>query len=186
MESQLKLPVVISNSPHPFIVTAQVDGKDVVVIRTIDAPLDLLGVVSGGSSITGAITGSNTLSQDLFFGASRQLNVVAGYPVSDLLINSDTRTSSMKFAWVGECSDFRRERVLESFRSASAEILRSLKSQDSAGIEWALGEVLLQCSIAGQRKADRRRLFITFLIIYTIAALFGISYVLARNMLRQW
>jgi len=184
MESQLKLPVIISNSPHPFIVTAQVDGKDVVVIRTVDAPLDLLGVVSGGSSITGAITGSNTFLEDFFFGASRQLNVVASFPVSDLLINSDTRTSSMKFAWVGECSDFRRERVLESFRSASAEILRSLKSQDSAGIEWALGEVLLQCSVAGQRRAHRRRMFVPILIIYAIAALFAISYLLARNILR--
>ncbi len=184
MEIEKSLPIIIQNSPVEFLVTAQVGGKDLVVIKSIDAPLDLIGVVTGGGSFNGATTISNTILADFFFGESRQLNVVAGYPVSDLLANADTRTSSMKFAWVGECSEYRRERVQESFRTASPEIVRSLICQDVALVEWSLGDVVLQCSLASQRKTHRRRLFAATLIIYGIAALLAISFSLARNILR--
>ena len=178
--SENQLPFIINNSPIDFIVVGPYDGKDKVILRSANAGLDLIGLASQTSELFGFNVPTPMLS--LFTGTPRQLNVVESNPVEDFHIQIDSRYSTMRFAWVGDCSSFKG--IEEAFILAVPDLQRAIQKSMISDIEWSVGAVILECLKAGERRRRSRRLIYMSLVIYGIIGLLSIVFGIARFLLK--
>jgi hypothetical protein len=180
--SEKNIPFIINNSPIEFIVVGPDDGRDKVLLRSNHAGLDLVGLAAQASKRHAFTPSSSILS--LFTGTPRQLNVVESHPVEDFHHQTDSRYSTMRFAWVGDCSSLTKERIEDAFKRSVPDLQRAIQKSTISDIEWSLGAVILECSEAGEKRLRSRRFFYMTLVMYGIAGLLSIAYLIARNLLK--
>lgn len=176
--------IVIENSPIECLVIGPVNGRDRVIIRSTNAGLDLLGLAID-SPVKDVYSAVESSPVKILMGLSRKLNIVETYPVDDLNPLSDFRQSKMKFAWVGECSTIQLEMIQRSFERAQYDLKQAFISDDADKelVEWSIAPVVLQCSIAHERRLRFRRLFYMTLAAYGIMGLLTLGVLIAKNLL---
>jgi len=176
-------PIIIENSTVEFIIVGSHDGRDKVVVKSANAGLDLIGVAAE-SRKEPFYSATSSLMLSLFGSAPRHLNLVTSYPVDDFDLRSDTRQSTMKFAWVGDCSGIREESIGEAFKQSVPDLRQAIQDSNLADLEWSISPVILRCVAATQRRMRLRRFFYTSLAIYAIAALLAVAYAITRDLFK--
>lgn len=179
-KSEFINPIVINNSPIEFLIIGSLNGRDRVIVKSNNAGLDLLGV---------SVKYPNDFSyidmplSSLTLGRSRQLNVISSHPIADFNPKSDKRQSEMKFAWVGNCTSFRKKEIQALFEQSLSDLRYAFIDLDETSIEWSIAPLIFQCTKENERHLRMRRFFYMTLAIYGIAGLFAFGYLITRNIL---
>ena len=174
-------PMVVENSPVEFFVIGSIGGRDRVVASSENAKLDLLGLaVRDTTPLLGVLNavrssvspgGVSSMISGAIFGSTRKLNVVHSKPVSDLDVNLDPRLSSMRFAWVGDCSMELKGRIEDSFSSLVVDIRNAVIERDRSKLEWSVAPLVLDCDEYRIRVVRLRRIFLFTAIVYCLGLL---------------
>jgi hypothetical protein len=156
----------IIHSPIEFVLIGPWEGRDMVLARSDNAGLDLLGfaVQKGIAQEPRAYSGSS-------LGPYRYLNVVESYPVDSMQASSEKRKASYRLVWEGYCSPMSRERINESFDTHVADIQSAIKSKSLEQIEWSVAPVVYLCTRAAMRRRARRRLMLFSFLAYALILL---------------
>lgn len=172
----------IGKSPLEFVLIGPHRGKDMILVRSDGAGLDLVGLAADKErefEIKETIR-----SPLLFLGGSRQLNVIESRRINDLKPDYDARRSSYKFAWVGSCSSIPREKMQRSLDNAINEIRDGLLDSNKADIEMALAPLILKCTLENERRLRSRKMLYLSIITYVAAGSIALLVLLIQKILR--
>jgi hypothetical protein len=166
--------LVISNSPVEFVITGPVKGKDRVLVRSENSSIDLIGKATQFE----ANFRSRTSWFSNIFKPGRQINVVESSPVPDMRQDVDSRTSLLRFAWVGQTTKQSYKRIEKAFTYSVPSILTALEDKDLEQVEIYLGRVILNCSEENDNWKRRRITFLLIMSAYliSVSAFFGSEY----------
>lgn len=166
--------IEIRNSPIEFVLVGPSRGKDAIFARSDNAGLDLKGLAIERFTDQQALEFQSGLSS-LLLGSNRQLNVVESYDVDDLDTEYDDRKSPLRFAWVGYCSQVRRERIEQVLNRVCTQLRDNMLEKD-ADVELSISPLILNCSLAHQRRLRSRNFFRATMFVYLVV---GITAVIA-------
>lgn len=172
------LRVEIPNTPVEFVIVAPINGRDQVVVSSNNAGLDIIGLAA---DIYGRRQQSWPTFLSLFGRQRRVLKSVTGLGIPDFNPSKDDRTSVMRFAWVGECSNQGLRYIEEKFRLHSHEIAQALVRKDRSQLEFALAPVILACTWAQNAQEGKRRFLYAALGIYLATVLLSFMYFIILN-----
>lgn len=158
---------IIRNSPIEFVVSGPVGGRDRVLLRSEGASLDLTALSSQNMGFEHRLRRPDPLIA-LFAGRGRQINVVTSMTVPDFERDTDSRQSSLSFAWVGFSSPSQTEHIRKTFNQCIPDLLDALKAEAIEDIEFSVAPIVLVCSDANERRKMSRR------AMYWILALYGV------------
>ena len=169
---------IITNSPVEFVLVGPLRGRDRVLLSSDNAGLDIKGLAATRDADADVLQNqSSTFS--FFWGSARQFNVLESYTTHDIDSDYDKRKSSFRFAWVGYCSPDRRGRIQDLLNWAIPDIRNAILEDEEADVELTISPVILNCSLAHQRRLRSRRFLFAALVIY---ALVGISSVVILDL----
>ena len=185
MKSQHKC-FVIDNSPVEFTIVGPNGGDDNVVLKSVNARLDIVGYfernqISHKSEIVETESNSDffEFTKEIFslvFGNRHQINIVQSNKFKDLDKNEDDRVSSFHFIWVGKCSKFSKNQIANRFNLYLPDLIKALKAKDQYEIEKAIAPVILECKEVRERVLLMRRRMGLILKVYIIILLSVISF----------
>jgi hypothetical protein len=180
MEKIAKIqPKIISNSPIEFVLVAPVRGHDKIIIASDNAGLDIKGLAVDRDTDMGSLRNLSS-GMSLILGLGRQLNVLDSHSTDDLFSEYDSRKSSFRFAWVGNCSSFGKRKIEKIFNRSLREIRAALVEEPESDIELVFSPVILSCSIAHQLRLRFRRLLLltvtTYVLVGVSVAVFGLFF----------
>lgn len=187
-------PIVLKNSPIDFVVSGPLSGSDRILIRSEAAPLDLIGLVAheDGQAYSESRNGTVIIREFAKLLAfrpveDRQLNLVDSHRLPDADEERDSRSSKFKFSWMGYASPSARERIESQFRRIAPILPHLVRKGDTAGVEWLIAPIVLDCADAEERRkralSTYRSVFQMYLgatalgvaVVATLAALKGIQ-----------
>jgi hypothetical protein len=148
--------IVFPNSPIEFAISGPSGGRDRILIKSSNAGLDLIGLAAQSDLEYHRRSSSPDLI-NFMFGETRQLNLVASFPLEDINPDEDSRSSRFRFAWRGYASQTGMDHVKRAFDLQFPELHRAIRSRDLQEIEWALSPLIYQCSEANERRIRSRR-----------------------------
>jgi hypothetical protein len=157
-----RLPIVLK-SPIEFAITGPFRGRDRVLVRSENATLDLIGLAS---QVTGSHARPASDPLTLFFDDNGQLNVISSFPLPDIDLRSDSRSSKLSFAWRGYVSRARVGMLEKVFNLCVSDITFAISTDDDAEVEWTVGPLIYQCVRERERRFRLRRVFLATAILY--------------------
>lgn len=167
-------PIVVANSPIPFVVTGPGIGHRRILIRSDHANLDLAGLDGGNFHLPERVRPPSLLSEfsfkdnhfsffDDFIVRSRDV-----HPLSSDDIYDD-RFSHLSFAWRGLASPKDMEAISDAFDKISWDLLRAIDESRLDSIEWQVAPIVSLCNTATKRmsrqmSARRSAVYFVFLV----------------------
>jgi hypothetical protein len=161
--------VIIDNSPIEFIIAGPKDGRDRVLVATVNAKLDLMGAAAAPGYGEDIRPANDVLS--LLFPRLRAINSVVSRPLGDVSPDSDSRNSSFIFVWNGYTSRSGRRWVKRMFNEFLPHIHEAIAKGDKDELTWSLGPLIRHCSEEMEKGRRRRAMLLFGLSIYLIVAL---------------
>ena len=162
---------IITNSPVEFVLVGPLRGRDKILLSSDNAGLDIKGLAATRDADDDSLQNQSSIFS-IFLSSARQFNVLESYNTHDIDSDYDKRKSSFRFAWVGYCPPGRRERIQDLLNRTIPDIRRAILEDEETDMELAISPVILNCSVAHQRRLRSRRFMLATLVIY---ALVGIS-----------
>lgn len=155
-EENNTIPVVLTNSSVEFVIVGPVKGQDRILLSSENANLDLKGLAADPDADTLEISSLNRFYSNLLSKPYRQLNVIESNPTHDLEGNYDNRKSSFRFAWVGYCSKYQKDKILKAFNRSLFELTEAINHGSKSDIEFTVSPMILECSLSHQSRNNLR------------------------------
>lgn len=175
-----KKPILL-RSPVEFALVGPSDGRDRILLQSVKAGLDLIGLAAEGVR-SKEYASSDTLS--LIFGGAQQINIVFSFPTGDTNPKKDKRRSKLSFVWKGFTSSSGIERVEQTLNLQLPHLDEAIRKRDKSEIEWALAPVIYQCAQANERRLRLRRALLATIAVYIsigiLAAIFSAWFSIQR------
>ncbi|MEZ2338784.1 hypothetical protein AB6735_24250 [Mucilaginibacter sp. RCC_168] len=168
-------PITFDNSPIEFVLIGPFKGKDVILIKSVHAGLDLIGLANFRQKTSEYIPNNNSLLSSLS-GPVRQLNMVESGKSFDIEMESDGRRSAYRFAWVGSGHNRDIQRVGGLLDDIISVIKVEINNRDVAEVELLISAIILECSLIDQRRLKTKRTMIAVLISYAIIIVLTVIY----------
>jgi hypothetical protein len=169
-------------SPIEFALIGPSGGRDKVLLRSPNVGLDLIGLAAEGADWKKRRSSTDILA--LIFGGTKQLNIVASFPIADTNPNRDGRPSEFSFVWKGFASNLGIERVERTLNLQLPHLYLAIKGSDISEIEWAIAPIIYQCTKADERRMRFRRTLLATIALYVsvgiLAAIFSGALLLQR------
>lgn len=163
-------PFVIKNSVVEFVLVGPYRGRDKIFAISENAGLDLKGLAIDRNQDSDDFAPLGIYTS-LLLASNRQLNVIESYDVLDIDGEYDDRKSPLRIAWVGYCSSYRRDKIKDLFNRVCGEIRDSILEHEHSNVELSISPVILNCSIANERRQRQRNFMRTALVMYLFIAL---------------
>lgn len=170
--------LIIPNAPVPFAIMGPKGRHRQVLVRSADAPMDLVVSDSLGESSSVGIS----IMESVLRRSSPEHLVAKGQINS--YSNHDPRGSFYSFAWRGLASKSKLLEIRESFNLIAPDLQIALRSGSPAEVEWTLAPLLLMCREANEQYLGmyqrRRFLLISTAVIYAILGFLILSRIVNR------
>lgn len=175
-------PHIVRNSPIEFVISGPVGGRDRVLVRTEKASLDLVALSSQNTDFECRRPSSDPFVA-LLGGRSRQLNVISSMTVPDFRRDTDSRRSSLNFAWIGLASTIRTEQIRKTFNRCLPDLFHALETGTEDDVEFSVAPIILACSEAHERRKRIHRALYTVLGAYAVIGVAILAYSLLKGTL---
>ena len=176
-------------SPIEFVVIGPQGDRDVILVRSENVNMDLVGFATQksfdrdleSSSPESSSPGGSLFNSWIAGSSDRIMNVVESSAIEPYRMDRGKRKSSYRLSWVGYCSSVRHRLIHHAFDAHTADIQHGLHEENVEQIELSLAPVIYLCTKADQRRIRLRRMMYILFGTYAIIGLGGLISWLVRQ-----
>lgn len=162
-------PLVISNSPIPFVISGPRGRHREVLVRSTHDNLDLISydvsadrqreMVSTVTILNALFSPSAELDRPNSVRSAPTIAISKGSPSEELErhVEVNERLTYLTFAWRGNASRRTIEQVEELFSKSSVDIYEAIREGSAHNLEWHLSEIIRACVYATVSVEYRRK-----------------------------
>lgn len=174
MEQNQKL-LIVENTPIPFVLLGPKDEVSCVLVKSINAQIDLMSLAADG--LSDSTTRSLSQSKALF-KLPRQICSVWSYPINRDKEVKNKRTVQYILCWEGSASRRDIKFVKDKLNKHIIDINLALNSGNLEQVELNLSSVILACAKAQMRSNFRIWRSIIFTVMYLMVLVLIFIYLL--------